>query len=123
MKVKPVIALAAMAGAVMMSVMGCNGTNHDAPNPTVDIQLKWWRMETPPSVVTTYFACFGTTGMYLDQADGNLSQIQNDPMCPKNGTSYSLVERHASDPAIPDGTYNLVPPDSTGKWDGINGRA
>ena len=74
-------------------------------------------------MVTTFFACFGTTGMYLDQADGNLSQIQDDPMCPKGGTPYQLVRRHASDPAIPVGTYNLVPPDSTGQYQGVNGRS
>lgn len=117
-------ALTLTAGAMVLtaSILGCGGTNHDAPNPDVDIQLQWWRMETPPGVVTTYFACFGTTGMYLDQADGNLSQVPSDPMCPKNGTPYQVVQRHGSNPAIHIGTYNLVPPDSTGQYQSINGR-
>lgn len=97
---------------------GCSGTNHDAPNPSVDIVLQWWRVETPPSVVTEFFACFGTTGLLLDQGDGNIANTPNDPMCPKNGTPYKLVTRHKSDPSIIIGTYRLVPPDATGKYNG-----
>lgn len=105
-----------------IGVMGCNGTNHDTLNPTVDISLKWWRVETPPGFQTLMFACYGTTGLYLDQGDGNLSQVNNDPECPAKGEPYNLVQRHGSDPAIPDGTYT-VPPDETGKYNAINGRS
>lgn len=104
-------------------VIGCGSTNHDSGNPVYDIQLQWWRMETPPSVVTEFFACWGTTGLLLDQGDGNVSETQNDPMCPKNGTPYKIVKRHKSDPAVIIGTYRLVPPDSTGLYQSINGNA
>jgi hypothetical protein len=104
-----------------IGVMGCNGTNHDSGNPTTDIVIKWWRVETPPSFQTIMFGCFGTTGMYLDQGDGNLSQVQNDQMCPVKPEPYELQERHGSDPASIVGTYT-TPPDSTGKYESINGR-
>ncbi len=116
------LALAAGMLALTAAVTGCNGTNHDALNPTVDIVVKWWRMETPPGFQTIMFGCYGTTGMYLDQGDGNLSQVENDPMCPKDGTPYQLEQRHGSDPAVPVGTYNMVPPDSTGQYQAINGK-
>lgn len=121
---KKSISLAVSGAALAASVMGCGiSTNHDTLNPVVDIQLQWWRVETPPSVVTEFFACFGTTGLLLDQADGNITNTENDPMCPKGGTPYKLVKRHASDPVVILGTYRLVPPDSTGLWDGTDGRA
>ena len=101
---------------------GCSTTNHDAGNPTTDIVIHWWRVETPPSVVTEFFGCFGTTGLLLDQSDGNIANTPDDPMCPKNGAPYELVKRHGTDPAVILGTYRLVPPDSTGEWSGINGR-
>jgi hypothetical protein len=68
--------------AVLATLVGCSGVNHDSPNPGQDIQYRWVRIETPPSFQTIMFGCFGTTGMYLDQGDGNLSQIQNDALCP-----------------------------------------
>jgi hypothetical protein len=111
---------AGIAAAGMLS--GCAGTNHDALNPTVDISIQWWRFETPPSVVTEFFGCFGTDGILLDQEDGNATVTPDDPMCPKGGSPYQLVQRHGSDPAVSVGTYRLVPPDSTGKWTGISGR-
>lgn len=115
-------ALAAAALITATAVAGCNSTNHDAPNPAVDIQLKWWRVETPPSVVTEYFACFGREELLLDQADGNITNTPDSPMCPANGEPYTLVKRHGSDPAVVLGNYNLVPPDSTGQYQDINGR-
>lgn len=105
------------------AVTGCDATNHDSSNPTVDIDIHWWRLETPPSVVTEFFGCFGTTGLLLDQSDGNIANTPNDPMCPKNGAPYQLVKRHGTDPAVLIGTYRLVPPDDTGTWSGINGKA
>jgi hypothetical protein len=72
--------MAALAGAAILT--GCGGVNHDSQNPQEDIQYQWVRIETPPSFQTIMFGCFGTTGMYLDQGDGNLSQIENDGMCP-----------------------------------------
>jgi hypothetical protein len=118
------IAAAAAGIAVTAILAGCGtSTNHDTLNPSVDIQLQWWRVETPPSVVTEFFACFGTTGLLLDQADGNIANTPDDPMCPKGGTPYTLVQRHASDPAVIVGSYRLVPPDSTGKWTGVDGKA
>jgi hypothetical protein len=105
------------------ALAGCASTNHDSGNPTVDIVLQWWRVETPPSVVTEFFACWGTTGLLLDQADGNITNTPNDPMCPKDGTPYQLVKRHSTDPAIYVGTYRLVPPDSTGQYNAINGKS
>lgn len=118
---KKIAASAAMILAAA-SLAGCATTNHDAGNPTVDIVLHWWRIETPPSTVTEFFACFGTTGLLLDQGDGNIANTPDDPLCPKNGTPYQLARRHGTDPAIIIGTYRLVPPDSTGQWSSINGR-
>lgn len=114
------LAVAAALLALAPVLAGC-GTNHDAPNPDVDIVLTWWRLETPPGVVTTYFACFGTTGNYLDQADGNLSQIPDDPMCPKNGMPYQIVQRQGTAPAVHLGTYT-APPDSTGQYQAGNNK-
>jgi len=121
MRVKQGIAALVIAGSVTATAAACSNTNHDAPNPAVDIKLKWWRVETPPSVVTEYFACFGTTGVWLDQADGNVSNVENDPMCPKGGTSYDLVSRHGTDPAVYIGTYT-IPPDMTGKYASVSGQ-
>jgi hypothetical protein len=75
---------AGLAGVALtaLAVAGCAGVNHDSSNPAQDIQYQWVRIETPPSFQTIMFGCFGTTGMYLDQGDGNLSQIENDGMCP-----------------------------------------
>lgn len=74
---------AAASLAAAMAAAGCsNGVNHDSPNPKQDVQFRWVRIETPPSFQTIMFGCFGTTGMYLDQGDGNLSQVENDPLCP-----------------------------------------
>lgn len=70
------------AVAIAIGLAGCGNVNHDAKNPQQDIQFRWVRMETPPSFQTVMFGCFGSTGMYLDQGDGNLSQIQNDALCP-----------------------------------------
>jgi hypothetical protein len=122
MKVSRIVAGATLGLTLALSSVGCATTNHDAQNPTVDVTLQWWRVETPPGFQTIMFSCFGTTGMYLDQGDGNLSQVQNDAMCPVKGTPYNLVQRHGTDPAVSDGTYGMVPPDSTGKYNGINGR-
>lgn len=108
----PAVALAASA------VTGC-GTNHDAPNPTVDITIKWWRMETPPGFQTIMFGCYGTTGMYLDQGDGNLSQVENDPMCRKGGEPYQLAQRQGTAPPVYLGTYT-GPPDTTGQYQAGN---
>lgn len=109
-----------MLSTVLLAT-ACSTTNHDAGNPTVDIVLHWWRVETPPSTVTEFFACFGTTGLMLDQDDGNIANTPNDPMCPKNGTPYRLVTRHGSDPAINIGGNRIIPPDSTGTWHDISG--
>jgi hypothetical protein len=109
--------------AAIAALAGCSGTNHDTLNPTVDIAIHWWRVETPPSVVTEFFGCFGTTGLLLDQGDGNVANTPNDPLCPKDGAPYQLVHRNGNDPAIIIGTYRLVPPDSTGKYAAINGKA
>jgi hypothetical protein len=122
LKIKSLIAAGVVSAAAIGALTGCATTNHDSGNPTTDINLHWWRVETPPSVVTEYFACFGTTGLLLDQSDGNIANTPNDPMCPAKGTPYQLVQRHGTDPAIIVGTYGLVPPDSTGKWDSVNGR-
>lgn len=93
--------LSAMIGLAMVGALAaCGGTNHDAPNPQQDIQLQWHRIETPPSVVTEFFACFGTDGLLLDQADGNVSVTPDDPMCPKDGTPYRWVTRQGSQPAV-----------------------
>ena len=118
---KTIKAIAA-ATILALPLIGCATTNHDAGNPTVDIAIHWWRVETPPSVVTEFFGCWGTTGLLLDQSDGNITNTPNDPMCPKDGAPYQLVKRHGTDPAIVIGTYRLVPPDSTGTWSSINGR-
>jgi len=118
MRVKQGIAALVIAG---IATTGCGAaTNHDSLNPAVDIRLQWWRVETPPSTVTEFFACFGTTGIWLDQGDGNISNVQNDPMCPKGGTNYQLVSRNGSDPAVYIGTYS-VPPDATGKYSSTAG--
>lgn len=108
--------------AVTAALTGCATTVHDSGNPTYDIVVHWWRVETPPSVVTEFFACFGTTGLWLDQADGNITNTPDDPMCPKNGTPYQIVQRHGTDPAVMIGGLRFVPPDETGLWKGINGR-
>lgn len=121
MNIKAILAAGALAVAAI-GMTGCAGTNHDSGNPTTDINLHWWRVETPPSVVTEFFACFGTTGLLLDQADGNIANTPNDPMCPANGEPYQLVQRHGTDPAIIIGNYRMVPPDSTGKWASVNGK-
>lgn len=89
----------------------CSGTNHDAPNPTWDIVLNWHRVETPPSVVTEYFACFGTDGILLDQADGNASVTPNDPMCPKGGESWTKAVRTGQSPAEILGKFQGPPDD------------
>lgn len=114
---------ATIAAAILsIGISACATTNHDSGNPTTDIVIQWWRVETPPSVITEFFGCFGTTGLLLDQGNGNIANTPNDPMCPKNGTPYKLVQRHGTDPAVILGTYRLVPPDSTGKYNSINGR-
>lgn len=112
-------AMIAVSTAAVLT--GCNGTNHDAPNPAVDIVIHWWRVESPPSVVTEFFGCFGTTGLLLDQDDGNIANTPDDPMCPKDGAPYQLEKRDGSAPAVIVGTYRLVPPDSTGQWSSITG--
>lgn len=76
------LAAAGAAALAAVALAGCGGVNHDSQNPTQDIQYQWVRIETPPSFQTIMFGCFGTTGMYLDQGDGNLSQVQDDPLCP-----------------------------------------
>jgi hypothetical protein len=119
--VKKIIATIALSLS-FLGMAACSGTNHDAGNPTVDIVIHWWRVETPPSVVTEFFGCFGTTGLLLDQGDGNVANTPNDPMCPKNGAPYQLVQRHGTDPAINIGSYRLIPPDNTGKYGSINGK-
>jgi hypothetical protein len=113
------LAAAAITVAAASVLTGCgNGTNHDAKNPSVDIAIHWWRLETPPSVATEYFGCFGTTGIIVNQSDGNLAVLYDDNMCPKGGAPYQLVKRNGSDPAVIVGTYRLVPPDSTGEYAG-----
>jgi hypothetical protein len=77
---KPAIALAVTVMALAMT--SCAHVNHDSKNPSQDVQFRWIRIETPPSFQTLMFGCFGTTGLYLDQGDGNLSQIPDDGMCP-----------------------------------------
>jgi hypothetical protein len=79
---KRIAAAAALAVATAAVVAGCGSVNHDSANPSRDVQYQWVRIETPPSFQTIMFGCFGNTGMYLDQGDGNLSQIANDPLCP-----------------------------------------
>lgn len=108
--------------AILATLVGCGTTNHDSGNPVYDIQLHWWRVETPPSTVTEFFACFGTTGLWLDQGDGNIANTPNDPMCPVKGTPYQIVERHGTDPAVNIGDIRVVPPDDTGLYRTINGR-
>lgn len=98
-----------VAGVVVMAALaGCDGVNHDSKNPSEDIQYQWVRIETPPSFQTIMFGCFGTTGMYLDQGDGNLSQIENDPLCPianvfnpaiQKKYNFRLVKRTSHDSA------------------------
>jgi hypothetical protein len=88
------------AAALMAGMCSCSSTNHDAPNPQQDIVVHWHRLETPPSVVTLYFACFGTDGLLLDQGDGNTTVTPDDPQCPKNGTPYQWVTRSGKDPAV-----------------------
>jgi len=110
------------AAIACLAMAGCSTTNHDSGNPTYDIVLHWWRVETPPSVVTEFFACFDTTGLWLDQADGNISTTPNDPMCPKNGQPYRLVKRSGTDPAVDVGGFRIVPPDKTGLYQTVNGR-
>jgi hypothetical protein len=73
-------------------IAACSGVNHDSKNPQQDVQYQWVRIETPPSFQTIMFGCFGTTGMYLDQGDGNLSQIQNDAMCPIANVFNSKIQ-------------------------------
>jgi hypothetical protein len=119
MKRRTGIITAILAGVVLS---GCATTNHDAGNPAVDIVIQWWRVETPPSVVTEFFGCFGTTGLLLDQADGNITSTPDDPMCPAKGSPYRLVRRSGTDPAVDVGGYRLVPPDSTGEWSAVNGK-
>ncbi len=114
-----VLATAALITAA--SVAGCNSTNHDTLNPSVDIAVQWWRVETPPGAATLYFACFGTEEIWVDP-EGNITTTPDSPMCPKGGAPYTLETRHGSDPAVIVGTYRLVPPDSTGKYQAINGR-
>ena len=103
--------------AIIIAILGglaltaCTGTNHDAPNPPKDIVLKWYRVETPPSVVTEFFACFGKDGILLDQADGSASVTPNDPMCPVNGTPYYYVVRKGTDPPVQIGGMQFQPPD------------
>lgn len=80
---------AAVIGAALAT--GCSSTNHDTATPATDIVVHWWRLDTPPSVVTEYFACFGTDGLLLDQADGNVSVTPDDKMCPAQGTPYQVV--------------------------------
>lgn len=76
---KTAIALAVSA----LVLTACSGVNHDAPNPSQDIQTqRWVRLETPPSFATIMFTCFGTTGVYMDQDGGNTNEIPSDPMCP-----------------------------------------
>jgi type IV secretory pathway protease TraF len=86
------LAAAATAGALA----GCTATNHDAPNPPKDIQVTWWRVETPPSFTTLMFGCLGKDGLLMDQQDGNTAVTPNDPMCPAKGGVYHLVIRHGS---------------------------
>lgn len=113
--------IVSLIASVALILTGCSTTNHDSGNPVTDIVIHWWRLETPPSVTTEFFGCFGTTGLLLDQGDGNIANTPNDPMCPVKGSPYTLVRRHGSDPAIIIGTYRLVPPDSTGKYASIAG--
>lgn len=96
----------ALAASILgaLALVGCGSANHDAPNPTNDIQIVWHRVETPPSYTTLMFACFGTDGLLMDQNDGNTTVTPNDPMCPAAGTPYKLVHRIGSQPATIVGT-------------------
>jgi len=85
-------------GAICLAAAACSTTNHDTKTPATDIVVKWWRLDTPPSVVTEYFACFGRDGLLLDQADGNVSVTPDDSMCPANGTPYQVVYAVGSNP-------------------------
>jgi len=76
----------------------CATTNHDTRPPATDIVITWWRLDTPPSVVTEYFGCFGTDGLLLDQADGNVSVTPDDKMCPADGAAYRIVYAVDSQP-------------------------
>lgn len=118
---KRLIGFLAIVIIALATALGCATTNHDSGNPVYDIQLQWWRVETPPSVVTEYFACWGTTGLLLDQGDGNIANTPNDPMCPPGGTPYKIVQRIGTAPETIIGTYT-TPPDSTGVYKSINGR-
>lgn len=99
----------AVAGVALMAALaGCGVVNHDSQNPQEDIQFQWVRIETPPSFQTVMFGCFGDTGMYLDQGDGNLSQIDHDAKCPisrvfdpavQKALNFKLVTRTSHDGA------------------------
>lgn len=82
-----------LLGAVLPLAAGC-GTkvNHDAPQPTEDIQVQWVRIETPPAFATIMFSCIGTTGYYMDQGDGNLSEQPGDPLCPVSNVFSPAIE-------------------------------
>jgi len=93
-------AVFAAAAGVILAVAACSTTNHDTQAPATDIVVKWWRLDTPPSVVTEYFACFGTDGLILDQGDGNVSVTPDDKMCPPGGTPYQVVYASGSQPKV-----------------------
>jgi hypothetical protein len=84
-----IIVAAGLAG----SLTACAGVNHDAPNPSQDIQYRWVRIETPPSFTTLMFGCFGTTGIYMDQNDGNANENPNDPLCPIANVFSPAIQR------------------------------
>lgn len=73
-----------LAGLALAAALSACGTkvNHDSAQPTEDIQTQWVRIETPPAFATIMFTCIGMTGYYMDQGDGNLSEHDNDPLCP-----------------------------------------
>src|SRR5215472_5441735 len=83
-------AIFAAAAGVILAVAACSTTNHDTQAPATDIVVKWWRLDTPPSVVTEYFACFGTDGLILDQGDGNVSVTPDDKMCTRGGAHKGI---------------------------------
>lgn len=80
---KPKLAAAGAVALAGLALAGC-GTkvNHDSAQPTEDVQTQWVRIETPPAFATIMFTCVGTTGYYMDQGDGNLSENVKDPLCP-----------------------------------------
>jgi spermidine/putrescine-binding protein len=87
-------AAACTAVLAVTALAGC-GTkvNHDSAQPSEDIQTQWVRIETPPAFATIMFTRIGTTGYYMDQGDGNLSELTADPLCPLANVFSPAVQK------------------------------